>query len=82
VSRVVDQCTECNGRRLRATREERDHTAGGVLYTGFVKVIVCKTCRAVFRDKEDEAAFVLEVEQVATLVLPEGEEPRKIRRRR
>ena len=78
----MDQCTECNGRRLRATREERDHTTGGVLYTGFVKVIVCKTCRAVFRDTADEAAFVLEVEQVAALALPEGEEPRKIRRRR
>jgi uncharacterized protein with PIN domain len=82
VWRVVDQCPECNGRRLRATREERDHTAGGVLFTGFVKVTVCKTCRAVFKDEAEEAAFIAEVEQVATSALPEGEEPRKIRRRR
>jgi hypothetical protein len=78
----VEQCPECNGRRLRATREERDHTVDGVLYTGFVKVTVCKTCRAVIKDKGDEAAFVLEVEQIASQAMPEGEAPRKIRRRR
>jgi hypothetical protein len=78
----VEQCPECSGRRLRATREERDHTVGGVLYTGFVKVTVCKTCRAVLKDPSEEAAFVLEVAQIASNAAPEGEPPRKIRRRR
>jgi len=54
----------------------------GVLYTGFVKVVVCKTCRAVLKDKAEEAAFVHEVELVASKTSPEGGEPRKIHRRR
>jgi hypothetical protein len=78
----VEQCPECNGRRLRATREERDHTVKGVLFTGFVKVTVCKTCRAVLKDPGEESAFVHEVEQIAATASPEGEAPRKIRRRR
>jgi hypothetical protein len=64
------------------TREEHDHTANGALYTGFVKVVVCKTCRAVFKDKEDEEAFARDVELVASGNAPEGQEPRKIHRRR
>ena len=78
----VEQCPECKGRRLRVTREERDHTSGGVLYTGFVKVVVCKTCRAVFRDNADEAAFVLAVEEVASKGALLGAEPHKIHRRK
>jgi hypothetical protein len=64
------------------TREERDHTVSGVLYTGFVKVIVCKTCHAVLKDKSDEEAFVREAELIASGQGAEGEEPRKIHRRR
>ena len=78
----MDQCPLCKGRRLRTTREERDHTVDGVLFTGFVKVVVCKTCRAIHKDKPEEAAFVREVELVASGANPEGEEPRKIHRRR
>lgn len=64
------------------TREERDHTVDGVLYTGFVKVVVCKTCHAVLKNKADEEAFVHEAEQIAAGQSPAGEEPRKIHRRR
>jgi hypothetical protein len=78
----LEQCPECKGRRLRATREERDHTVGSVLYTGFVKVVVCKTCRAVIKDDAEEQAFVREAEQVATGAALEGEPPRKIHPRR
>jgi uncharacterized protein with PIN domain len=78
----VDQCPECSGRRLRATSEERDHTVSGVLYTGFVKITVCKTCRAILRNADDEAAFVRDVERVAQGATAEGEAPRKIHRRR
>jgi hypothetical protein len=78
----VDQCPKCKGRRLRATREERDHPVGGVLYTGFVSVTVCKTCRAIHRDPQEEAAFAREVELVASQGAPEGEEPRRIHPRK
>lgn len=82
MSAPLEQCPECKGRRLRVTREERDHTVDAVLYTGFVKVVVCKTCRAILKDREEEGAFVREVERVASGLAPEGEEPRKIHRRR
>ena len=82
MSAQVVECPSCNGRRLRATREERDHAVNGVLYTGFVKVAVCKTCRAVHKDKEEEEAFVRDVERVASSDAPERAEPRKIHRRR
>jgi hypothetical protein len=64
------------------TREERDHRVDGALYTGFVSVVLCKTCRAVIKDETEEAAFVREVEGVASGAAPEGGTPRKIRRRR
>jgi hypothetical protein len=64
------------------TREERDYPVGGVLYTGFVTVTVCKTCRAVHADKSEEEAFVRDVERVAADAALEGTPPRKIRRRR
>jgi hypothetical protein len=79
---AVVECPSCNGRRLRATREERDHSVDGALYTGFVKVTVCKTCRAVHKDKQEEEAFVRDVELVAANSAPERAEPRKIHRRR
>ena len=78
----MEQCPECKGRRLRVTREERDHTTGGVLYTGFVRVVVCKTCRAVFKDKAAEEDFVRAVEDVASTRAPLGEEPHRIHRRK
>ena len=78
----MDQCPSCKGRRLRVTREERDVTLEGVLFTGFVKVIACKTCRAVQKDPAEEAAFVRDVEAVASNVAPEGSPPRGIHRRR
>ena len=78
----VEQCPECKGRRLRATREERDHTVDGALYTGFASVVVCKTCGATIKSREEEAAFVRDVEEVARGVTVEGEPPRKIRKRR
>jgi Zn-finger nucleic acid-binding protein len=77
----VEQCPQCKGRRLRATREERDHAVGGVLYTGFVNVHVCKTCRAVLKDKGEEEAFVRDVERVAAKGALEGTPPRKIHKR-
>jgi uncharacterized protein with PIN domain len=78
----VEQCPACKGRRLRSTREERDHAVGDVTYTGFVSVTVCKTCRAVHRDPREEEAFARDVERVASGQEPEGEPPRKIRRGR
>ena len=54
----------------------------GVLYTGFVRVVVCKTCRAVIEDESERKAFVRDVESVASNGAPEGAEPRKIRRRK
>ncbi len=59
-------CPSCKGRRLLATREERDHRIDGIVYTGFVRVTGCKSCRAVFRDPEEEAAFVRAAERVAS----------------
>ena len=76
------ECPSCKGRRLRATREERDHSVDGVLYTGFVKVTVCKTCRAVHKDSREEEAFLHDVELVASSEAPERAEPRRIHRRR
>ncbi len=78
----MDQCPECKGRRLRTTREERDHAVDGALYTGFVRVVACKTCRAILKDPEEEAAFVRDVEHVASGAAPEKEPPRKIHRRK
>ena len=62
---ALERCPTCKGRRLLSTREERDHRVDGVVYTGFVRVIACKSCRAVFREPEEEAAFVRAVERFA-----------------
>ena len=78
----MDECSHCKGRRLKATREERDHIVDGVAYTGLVRVILCKTCGAVFKSASEEAEFVRDVELVASQNGREGEAPRKIRRRR
>ena len=77
----MEQCPQCKGRRLRSTREERDHAVDGALYTGFVRVVVCKTCRAVFKDKEEEESFVRAVESVASRRAAPGDEPHRIHRR-
>ena len=79
---AVEQCPACGGRRLRETREERDHKVGGVLYTGFVQVVVCKTCRVVHKDRAEEEAFVRAVEEVASKVALPGVAPRKIHQRK
>jgi hypothetical protein len=53
----------------------------GVLYCGFVNVLVCKTCRALHIEKGEVEAFARDVGAVAAKTAPEGEPPRKIRRR-
>ena len=83
----MEQCPKCGGRRLLLTREERDHLLGGVVYTGSVSVVVCKTCRAVFRDPKDDAAFIQAVERftadelLATEAKPRPRDRHKIERR-
>jgi Zn-finger nucleic acid-binding protein len=79
---LVEECPHCKGRRLTATRKKREHAVGGVRYTGFVKIVFCKTCRAVFTDKAEEEAFILAVELVASKATAEGEAPRMICRKR
>ncbi len=54
----------------------------GVLYTGFARVTHCKTCGAAIRDAAEDAAFLHDVELVASAKTREGVAPRKIRRRR